>query len=51
MNNSRKLVKPDSLNINQFLQVEVERKEDKVQIVFNHISVDGKKLSEKRFEG
>jgi alkaline phosphatase D len=37
--------------IGGFLQVEVERKDDKVQIVFNHISVDGKRLSEKRFEG
>jgi alkaline phosphatase D len=37
--------------IGGFLQVEVERKDEKVQIVFNHISVDGKRLSEKRFEG
>ena len=37
--------------IGGFLQVEVERKDEKVQIVFNHISVDVKRLSEKRFEG
>jgi alkaline phosphatase D len=37
--------------IGGFLQVEVDRKGDQVEIVFNHISVDGKKLSEKRFEG
>jgi len=37
--------------IGGFLQVEVDRKEDQVEIVFNHVSVDGKRLSEKRFEG
>jgi hypothetical protein len=45
------LVKSASLVVREFLQVEVDRKGDQVEIVFNHISVDGKKLSEKRFVG